>query len=121
MASITATKSIVLSTESAIEIIVQSTNQNRLFLFLKLPLASGPYLSTNFPTVALNRIRMLPRVLGARAVSTRGIKKCFASSYVNFDWSDPLNLSSLLTEEEKIVQETARSYAQVHEFDSFMI
>lgn len=55
---------------------------------------------------------MLPRVLGARAVATRGINKCFASSYVNFDWSDPLNLSSLLTEEEKIVQETARSYAQ---------
>jgi glutaryl-CoA dehydrogenase len=31
---------------------------------------------------------------------------------VKFDWQDPLNLSSLLTEEEAAISETAESYCQ---------
>lgn len=35
-----------------------------------------------------------------------------ASSSVAFNWEDPLNLNSLLTEEELAIQESARSYSQ---------
>jgi glutaryl-CoA dehydrogenase len=39
-----------------------------------------------------------------------------ATGYVKdseeFNWEDPLNLDGLLTEEERMVQETARTYCQ---------
>jgi glutaryl-CoA dehydrogenase len=34
------------------------------------------------------------------------------SSFVKFDWSDPLCLESLLTDEEKSIRDSARSYCQ---------
>lgn len=34
------------------------------------------------------------------------------SKFVRFDWQDALNLSSLLTEEERLVRDTAKNYCQ---------
>ncbi|KAJ3078650.1 hypothetical protein HK102_004344, partial [Quaeritorhiza haematococci] len=34
------------------------------------------------------------------------------ASFAKFDWTDPLNLDSLLTEEERIVRDSARQYCQ---------
>lgn len=34
------------------------------------------------------------------------------SAFVKYDWKDPLNLESLLTEEEKLMRDTARDYCQ---------
>ena len=34
------------------------------------------------------------------------------AKFVDFEWTDPLNLSSLLTEEEIIVRDSARQYCQ---------
>jgi len=36
------------------------------------------------------------------------------SSKVRFAWQDPLNLESLLTDEEKLIRDTAKSYAEQH-------
>jgi glutaryl-CoA dehydrogenase len=44
------------------------------------------------------------------ASSTSKSRRC--ASTVAFKWDDPLNLNSLLTEEEQAIQETARSYCQ---------
>lgn len=34
------------------------------------------------------------------------------SQKITFDYTDPLNIESLLTDEEKMIRDTARSYAQ---------
>ncbi|CDS11533.1 hypothetical protein LRAMOSA03796 [Lichtheimia ramosa] len=49
-------------------------------------------------------------------------RKCFSTStfrasalsntYVKYDWEDPFNLESMLTEEERIMRDTARNYSQ---------
>jgi len=36
----------------------------------------------------------------------------YASNFAKFDWEDPLNLASLLTDEEQAIHETAKNYAQ---------
>ncbi|RSH93304.1 hypothetical protein EHS25_007658 [Saitozyma podzolica] len=46
--------------------------------------------------------------LNARSVA----KRHMASKMAKYNWEDPLNLNSLLTEEELAIHETARSYAQ---------
>nr|XP_019009379.1 glutaryl-CoA dehydrogenase [Kwoniella pini CBS 10737]OCF48160.1 glutaryl-CoA dehydrogenase [Kwoniella pini CBS 10737] len=38
--------------------------------------------------------------------------KRMASNFAKFDWEDPLNMNSLLTEEEQQIHETAKSYCQ---------
>ena len=59
---------------------------------------------------------MLARSTLRRLASTRipstisNTRRC--ASTASFNWEDPLNLHSLLTEEEQAIQETARSYCQ---------
>jgi len=55
--------------------------------------------------------------LAARARTTVAAKsvpvRCFASGpFAEFKWTDPLNLESQLTEEERMVRDAAHSYAQ---------
>jgi glutaryl-CoA dehydrogenase len=38
--------------------------------------------------------------------------RSFASGFEKFDFTDPLNLDGLLTDEEKMIQESARQFAQ---------
>jgi glutaryl-CoA dehydrogenase len=53
----------------------------------------------------------LRRLAGARiATPTPTARRC--ASTATFQWDDPLNLNSLLTEEEQAIQGTARSYCQ---------
>ncbi len=40
------------------------------------------------------------------------IKEIGPSKFVKFDWQDPLNLDSLLNDEEKITRDSARQYCQ---------
>ncbi|ORX60438.1 glutaryl-CoA dehydrogenase [Hesseltinella vesiculosa] len=47
----------------------------------------------------------------ARSMQTRPMSSK-ASSFVKYNWEDPLNLDSQLTEEEKLVRDAARSYCQ---------
>ncbi|EKD00344.1 Glutaryl-CoA dehydrogenase [Trichosporon asahii var. asahii CBS 8904] len=46
-------------------------------------------------------------ITSARAMSVRGMAK-----FAQYNWEDPLNMESLLTDEEKAIQETARDFAQ---------
>ncbi|KAI8377686.1 glutaryl-CoA dehydrogenase [Radiomyces spectabilis] len=48
---------------------------------------------------------MVPR-LHARTMASK------ASSFVKYNWQDPLNLEKLLTEEEQLVKDSARNYCQ---------
>lgn len=58
--------------------------------------------------LARNSIYRLTRCRIASTSSTA--RRC--ASTASFKWDDPLNLNSLLTEEEQAIQETARSYCQ---------
>lgn len=58
--------------------------------------------------LARNTIR---RLTTSRVASTSSNARRCAST-ASFKWDDPLNLNSLLTEEEQAIQETARSYCQ---------
>ncbi|KAG0173441.1 hypothetical protein DFQ28_008393 [Apophysomyces sp. BC1034] len=49
---------------------------------------------------------LLGRISHARTMASK------ASSFVKYDWQDPLNLDKLLTEEERLVRDAARSYCQ---------
>ncbi|ODN98111.1 hypothetical protein I350_07753 [Cryptococcus amylolentus CBS 6273] len=58
---------------------------------------------------ALTTLRPALRTVRPIALSaTRGM----ASKFVKYDWEDPLDLKSLLTEEEIAIHETAKAYAQ---------
>lgn len=48
----------------------------------------------------------------SRQLFTCPVKSTRWVSTVSFDWRDPLNLASQLTEEEQAIQETAHSYCQ---------
>ncbi|EJD00041.1 acyl-CoA dehydrogenase domain-containing protein [Fomitiporia mediterranea MF3/22] len=50
--------------------------------------------------------------LSRSAVSVHLSSRRHASTFAKYDWEDPLNLESLLTEEEIAVRDTARSYCQ---------
>jgi glutaryl-CoA dehydrogenase len=54
----------------------------------------------------------LRRVGGRRIAGAASVAARRHASSVSFKWDDPLNLNSLLTEEEQAIQETARSYCQ---------
>lgn len=57
----------------------------------------------------------LRRLATTRLTSTTSnARRCASTSTeaASFNWEDPLNLNSLLTEEEQAIQETARSYCQ---------
>jgi glutaryl-CoA dehydrogenase len=45
-------------------------------------------------------------------VRSAAIGRRYLHAPVKFDWQDPLDLSSLLTEEEAAISETAESYCQ---------
>jgi len=47
------------------------------------------------------------------SIATIGQKR-MGSGFVPFNWEDPLDLESKLTEDEKMIRDTARSYAQEH-------
>ncbi|MBE3049952.1 acyl-CoA dehydrogenase family protein, partial [Candidatus Bathyarchaeota archaeon] len=53
------------------------------------------------------------RPLAARALRL-GTQVRPASTRTPFQWEDPLDLQSLLTDEERAIQDTARSYCQEH-------
>ena len=58
---------------------------------------------------------MLPRLLNrsrgaSRALSTDA--KRGAAKFVGFNWEDPLNMNSLLTDEEVMVRDSAHSYCE---------
>ena len=53
----------------------------------------------------------LRKQLGARATRPM-VQKRFAHAPVAFNWQDPLDASSLWTEEEIAISETARAYCQ---------
>jgi glutaryl-CoA dehydrogenase len=63
---------------------------------------------------------MLSRISSSVApLATSAAKRCLSStssrakeSFADFQWEDPLNLASLLTEEEQMVSDTAESYCQ---------
>ena len=48
----------------------------------------------------------------AQVVERRDAKPSQALKDVNFNWQDPLDLEGELTEEERMVRDTARSFAQ---------
>lgn len=54
--------------------------------------------------------------LGKLGINVRSFSTTFArnagSKFVKFDWQDPLNLESKLTEEERMIRDTAYSYCQ---------
>ncbi|KAI5115217.1 hypothetical protein M0805_000106, partial [Coniferiporia weirii] len=52
----------------------------------------------------LNLLRARPAALASR--------RRYASTFAKYNWEDPLNLESLLTEEEIAVRDTARAYCQ---------
>ncbi|KAL1406428.1 hypothetical protein Q8F55_008127 [Vanrija albida] len=63
--------------------------------------------------VRLTALRpVLSNAMASRAsvASTRSMAA--GAKFSKYDWEDPLNLNSLLTEEEQAIHETARSYAQ---------
>ena len=50
----------------------------------------------------LHRLSILPRGLHARTLATKA----------RFNWEDPLNLRSCLTDEEQMIQDSAQAYCQ---------
>ncbi|KAI8137902.1 glutaryl-CoA dehydrogenase [Fennellomyces sp. T-0311] len=49
----------------------------------------------------------------ARAFSnSAAMRGALSNTYVKYDWEDPLNLESLLTDEERLMRDTARNYCQ---------
>lgn len=56
---------------------------------------------------ALLRWGVLPQHVGAKQT-----QRLASSARTTYQWNDPLNLQSLLTDEEKLIQETARAYCQ---------
>eukprot|EP00514_Thraustochytrium_sp_LLF1b_P001276 CAMPEP_0184517232 /NCGR_PEP_ID=MMETSP0198_2-20121128/5448_1 /TAXON_ID=1112570 /ORGANISM="Thraustochytrium sp., Strain LLF1b" /LENGTH=425 /DNA_ID=CAMNT_0026907597 /DNA_START=144 /DNA_END=1421 /DNA_ORIENTATION=+ len=54
-----------------------------------------------------------PRSAGVRLLSSSAPKGSLASKgYVSYDWKDPLNLDSQLTEDEKMARDATHAYAQ---------
>ena len=49
-----------------------------------------------------------------RSLSSLNSVQSSKEQFVDFQWEDPLNLASMLTEEEQMVSETAHSYCQDH-------
>ncbi|KAF4621083.1 hypothetical protein D9613_000863 [Agrocybe pediades] len=56
--------------------------------------------------------RLLRASLPARTVSGASAGRRAASGYAKFNWEDPLNMESQLTDEEIAIRDTARSYCQ---------
>lgn len=48
----------------------------------------------------------------AQAPALRNVQKRGMAGFVNYDWEDSLSLESKLTEDEKLIRDTAKSYAQ---------
>ena len=73
-------------------------------------------LSDLHPCCVISPTTMFARSTLRRLATTRiasaspNARRC--ASTASFNWEDPLNLNSLLTEEEQAIQETARSYCQ---------
>ena len=57
-------------------------------------------------------IRQIGRPLIVRSVPSSTCPIRHSSSFAAFNWKDPLNLESKLTDEEKMVRDTAHTYAQ---------
>ncbi|RSH86559.1 uncharacterized protein EHS24_004828 [Apiotrichum porosum] len=61
----------------------------------------------------LAALRPLVQASAARSsVSVMGARTMASAKFAQYNWEDPLNLQSLLTDEEQAIQETARSFAQ---------
>ncbi|WWC95801.1 hypothetical protein V866_002667 [Kwoniella sp. B9012] len=61
------------------------------------------------------RLQSLRPLLRASALQKGGVvlsKRGMASKFAKFDWEDPLDMKSLLTDEEQQISETARDYCQ---------
>src|SRR5215204_4871961 len=52
------------------------------------------------------------RAMAETAINLHDADKSQKRSAEAFDWADPLNLEGLLTEDERLVRDTARDYAQ---------
>ena len=70
-----------------------------------------------FSTIRVNRLVTTSHALLPYSVTNITIKRRIATSiqkehFVDFKWDDPLNMESLLTEEEKMVSQTAYDYCQ---------
>jgi glutaryl-CoA dehydrogenase len=59
---------------------------------------------------ALAALRPVARASVARTAAVRTMAS--SSKFATYNWEDPLNMNSLLTDEELAVQETARNYAK---------
>nr|ODN91844.1 glutaryl-CoA dehydrogenase [Cryptococcus depauperatus CBS 7841] len=59
---------------------------------------------------ALKNVSFLTRFMPT--VSNVIYKRGLATKFAKYNWEDPLNMNSLLTEEEQAIQETAHSFAQ---------
>nr|ODN91639.1 glutaryl-CoA dehydrogenase [Cryptococcus depauperatus CBS 7855] len=59
---------------------------------------------------ALKNVSFLTKFMPT--VSNVVYKRGLATKFVKYNWEDPLNMNSLLTEEEQAIQETAHSFAQ---------
>ncbi|KAL0955858.1 hypothetical protein HGRIS_002060 [Hohenbuehelia grisea] len=57
-------------------------------------------------------LRLLAPQLAARAAPRSAALARNASTFAKYDWEDPLNLESLLTEDEIAIRDTARQYCQ---------
>ena len=55
---------------------------------------------------------MLARSVQLRPLAATGLRTMASHSFVPFEWSDALNLDSRLTEEERMVRDSAYDYCQ---------
>ncbi|KAF8229049.1 hypothetical protein L208DRAFT_196997 [Tricholoma matsutake] len=58
------------------------------------------------------------RVLSSFYGLTVNSRRALSTGFTRFQWEDPLNIESLLTEEEIFVRDTARAYCQARSFAS---
>ncbi|KAI0733768.1 acyl-CoA dehydrogenase domain-containing protein [Fomitopsis betulina] len=63
----------------------------------------------SIPQTSIARLARGGRLAGP---ALRGSRMRLSSTYAKYNWEDPLNLDSLLTEEEKAIRDTARSFCQ---------
>ncbi|OCB92270.1 acyl-CoA dehydrogenase domain-containing protein [Sanghuangporus baumii] len=58
--------------------------------------------------------RLLLLGISKRSAATGNLARRHASSFAKYNWEDPLNIESLLSDEEIAIRDTARAYCQIH-------
>lgn len=66
----------------------------------------------NHPTLTRGTVRLLTVPAGAAETKKEEVVERYKSPYLTFNKSDPLNLDSLLTEEEKMIRDQMYEYCQ---------